>query len=55
MPKKMDGSHRGFAFVEFDNFQDAAVAKQALASTHLYGRKLVIDYEKGTSTKIHRN
>lgn len=47
----MDGSHRGFAFVEYDNVEDAALAKEALASTHLYGRKLIIDYEKGVSTK----
>jgi multiple RNA-binding domain-containing protein 1 len=47
----MDGTHRGFAFVEYDNVEDAALAKEALASTHLYGRKLIVDYEKGTSTK----
>lgn len=47
----MDGSHRGFAFVEYDSVEDASLAKEALANTHLYGRKLVIDYEKGTSTK----
>jgi RNA recognition motif-containing protein len=50
----MDGTIRGFAFVEYDNIDDAALAKSALSSAHLYGRKLVIDYEKGTSTKINK-
>jgi multiple RNA-binding domain-containing protein 1 len=47
----MDGSHRGFAFVQYDNVEDAVLAKEALANTHLYGRKLIVDYEKGVSTK----
>lgn len=46
MPKKMDGQHRGFAFVEYETVDDAALAKEALASAHLYGRKLVIEYAK---------
>lgn len=51
LPKKMDGSHRGFCFVQYDNIEDAVLAKEALGNTHLYGRKLIIDYEKGVSTK----
>lgn len=51
LPKKIDGSHRGFAFVEYDSVEDAVLAKEALANTHLYGRKLIVDYEKGMSTK----
>ena len=27
LPKKMDGSHRGFAFVEYDSAEEAALAK----------------------------
>ena len=27
IPKKMDGSHRGFAFVEYDTAEEAALAK----------------------------
>ena len=46
LPKKMNGQHRGFGFVEFDSVEEAALAKQALSSAHLYGRKLVIEYEK---------
>ena len=41
LPKKFDGSHRGFAFVEFTTKQEAQAAVDALASTHLYGRHLV--------------
>jgi len=44
MPKKFDGSHRGFAFVEFLTREEAKVAVAALAATHLYGRHLVIEY-----------
>jgi multiple RNA-binding domain-containing protein 1 len=49
LPKKMDGTHRGFAFVEYDTAEEAGLAKEVLGSTHLYGRKLVIEYEKGTA------
>ena len=48
LPKKMDGQHRGFAFVQYDTADEAALAKEALSSAHLYGRKLVIEYEKGS-------
>ena len=48
LPKKMDGGHRGFAFLEFETAADAAVAKEALSSVHLYGRRLVIEYEQGS-------
>lgn len=48
LPKKMDGQHRGFAFVEYDTVEEAALAKEALGRAHLYGRKLVIEYEKGS-------
>lgn len=44
IPKKFDGSHRGFAFVEFLTAQEAANAYQALSATHLYGRHLVIEW-----------
>jgi multiple RNA-binding domain-containing protein 1 len=41
LPKKFDGNHRGFAFVEFITRQEAQNAFEALQSTHLYGRHLV--------------
>ena len=44
MPKKFDGSHRGFAFVEFLTREEAKAAVEALAATHMYGRHLVIEY-----------
>uniref|UniRef100_M4BHJ6 RRM domain-containing protein n=1 Tax=Hyaloperonospora arabidopsidis (strain Emoy2) TaxID=559515 RepID=M4BHJ6_HYAAE len=44
MPKKFDGRHRGFAFVEFLTEQEARSAFSALASSHLYGRHLVLEW-----------
>ncbi|TYZ68703.1 hypothetical protein PybrP1_005394 [[Pythium] brassicae (nom. inval.)] len=44
MPKKFDGKHRGFAFVEFLTEQEAQSAFAALASSHLYGRHLVLEW-----------
>jgi len=44
LPKKYDGSHRGFAFVEFSGAQEARNAKEALSQTHLYGRHLVLEW-----------
>ena len=44
LPKKFDGSHRGFAFVEFLTSQEAQNAMKALSSTHLYGRHLVLEW-----------
>ncbi|CAI5717880.1 unnamed protein product [Peronospora destructor] len=44
MPKKFDGRHRGFAFVEFLTEQEARNAFSALANSHLYGRHLVLEW-----------
>jgi multiple RNA-binding domain-containing protein 1 len=52
IPKKMGnnftlaGKSRGFGFVEFISKVDAQRAKEALQSTHLYGRHLVLEYAK---------
>ncbi|CAG9460741.1 unnamed protein product [Pedinophyceae sp. YPF-701] len=43
LPRKFDGGHRGFAFVEFSTKQEATAALQSLAGTHLYGRHLVLE------------
>jgi len=52
MPKKFDGSHRGFAFVLFANSHEAQEAMQRLAATHLYGRRLVLEWvDEGASEK----
>jgi len=44
LPKRFDGRHRGFAFVEYLAHRDAASAFAALKAAHLYGRHLVIEY-----------
>lgn len=45
IPKKYDGEHRGFAFVDFLTKKEAKSAFEALSlSTHLYGRRLVIEW-----------
>ncbi|XP_077244389.1 nucleotide/nucleic acid binding protein [Tasmannia lanceolata] len=45
LPMKF-GGHRGFAFVEYVTKQEAQNALQALSSTHLYGRHLVLEPAK---------
>lgn len=47
LPKKLVGNekHRGFAFVEYSTKKDAKAAFKALCqSTHLYGRRLVLEW-----------
>merc|ERR1712070_311770 len=44
LPKKFDGTHRGFAFVEFLTGKEALAAMNALSRTHLYGRHLVLEW-----------
>lgn len=44
VPRKFDGSNRGFAFIEFLTHAEAAAAMSSLASTHLYGRHLVLEW-----------
>lgn len=46
IPKKFDGTHRGFAFIEFVTKQEAENAKDGISGAHLYGRRLVIEYAK---------
>ncbi|KAG5562409.1 hypothetical protein RHGRI_005218 [Rhododendron griersonianum] len=45
LPRRI-GHHGGFAFVEFGTKQEADNAVQALSSTHLYGRHLVLERAK---------
>lgn len=49
LPKKFDGTSRGFVFVEYLSSDDAKTAVKALGSTHLLGRKLVVEYAKEES------
>lgn len=44
LPKKFDGNHRGFAFLEFTTKQEAGNALEGVGGTHLYGRRLVVEY-----------
>lgn len=44
LPRRFDGRHRGFGFVDFCTHQEAAGAMQVLAHTHLYGRHLVLEW-----------
>jgi multiple RNA-binding domain-containing protein 1 len=44
LPRKFDGTHRGFAFVDFLTHEEAKAATESLASTHLYGRHLVLEW-----------
>jgi multiple RNA-binding domain-containing protein 1 len=46
LPRRYDGRHRGFGFVDFLTHQEAVNARAALAHTHLYGRHLVIEWAK---------
>ena len=47
LPKKVNSqNHRGFGFVEFATKEDARLAFRELKHTHLYNRKLVIEYAK---------
>ncbi|KAK6140463.1 hypothetical protein DH2020_025796 [Rehmannia glutinosa] len=45
LPKRY-GNHRGFAFVEYVTKQEAKNALGHLSSTHLYGRRLVLETAK---------
>lgn len=51
LPKKVTGSHRGFAFVEFMTKEEAIKAYDKLChSTHLYGRRLVLEWASQEET-----
>ncbi|GKE24941.1 multiple RNA-binding domain-containing protein 1 isoform X1, partial [Tanacetum coccineum] len=50
LPVGTTGKHRGFAFVEFVTKQETKNALQALSSSHLYGRHLVLERAKEGET-----
>ena len=50
LPLKIDGSHRGFAFIEFMSHEEAQKAFKELQNTHFYGRKIVIEWAKQENT-----
>jgi multiple RNA-binding domain-containing protein 1 len=54
LPKKFDGTHRGFAFVEFLTSKEALAAMNALSRTHLYGRHLVLEWATDDDQNIDK-
>ena len=50
LPTKLDGNHRGFAFVEFMSHEEAQKAFKELQNTHFYKRKLIIEWAKQDNT-----
>jgi len=53
LPRKLAGTgdHRGFAFIEFSSLSDAKAAFSSLVhSTHLYGRRLVVEWAQGEAS-----
>ena len=50
LPTKIDGSHRGFAFIEFMSHEEAQKAFKELQNTHFYGRKIIIEWAKQDNT-----
>ena len=44
LPKKFDGTSRGFAFIEFLTKRDARSVMENLSNTHLLGRHLILEY-----------
>jgi len=52
LPKKFDGTPRGFAFVSFVSDGEAEAAKNALNDAHLYGRHLVIEYAEDENENL---
>lgn len=44
LPRKMDNSTRGFAFLDFATRRDAEAAFSALEHAHLLGRHLVLQW-----------
>lgn len=47
VPRKFDNTARGFAFAEFVTPKEAENAMDALANTHLLGRRLVLEFAEG--------
>lgn len=49
LPLKANSSnHRGFGFIEFATKEEAKNAFRQLQNSHLYSRKLVIEYAQAT-------
>ncbi|KAJ9082651.1 Multiple RNA-binding domain-containing protein 1 [Entomophthora muscae] len=44
LPKKYNGTFRGFAYLEFVSEREAKNVMENVSNTHLYGRHLVLEY-----------
>ena len=42
LPKKVDNTPKGYAFLELNTLEDSAKAKEKLQNLHFYGRKIVV-------------
>ena len=53
LPKKVNSqNHRGFGFVEFVSAEEARNSFKALQNTHLYNRKLIIEWAKSDASEL---
>ncbi|KAL7067566.1 putative multiple RNA-binding domain-containing protein 1 [Cryptosporidium serpentis] len=52
IPKKHDGTNRGYCFVEFLGKLEALAALEQLQHSHLYGRHLIIELAKDSDEQI---
>ncbi|EEA08353.1 multiple RNA-binding domain-containing protein 1, putative [Cryptosporidium muris RN66] len=52
IPKKYDGTNRGYCFVEFLGKLEALAALEQLQHSHLYGRHLIIELAKDSDEQI---
>lgn len=50
IPTKYTGGHRGFAFIDFATHEDAVTALSSLNATHMYGRRLNLEWAKEETT-----
>ena len=55
LPRKFDGSHRGFAFVDFASAAEAKTAITSISGTHLYGRRLVLEFSEASEEDPDKN
>eukprot|EP00915_Cephaloidophora_sp_WS-2016_P003680 GHVH01004951.1.p1 GENE.GHVH01004951.1~~GHVH01004951.1.p1 ORF type:complete len:728 (+),score=119.93 GHVH01004951.1:1215-3398(+) len=52
LPVNQEGRIKGFGFIEMASEKEALSAMQILGDTHLYGRRLAIDFAQKTDTSI---
>ena len=55
IPKKIDGTHRGFAFVEFTTDAEANEAIKKFNNFELDGRKIVVNEARPQEDRANRS